>query len=286
MHNEFTARNRFSAQIVTIYCLCDDFLRAWGHRDHPQTKMSTAQVMTVALVAAALFHGNQERSRCFLQEHGYIKTMLSKSRLNRRFHRIPEALWQGLMALLGETHKQINETQEYLVDSMPIPVCDNMRIWRSRLYPPRQYGEAFRGYIASKKRYFYGLRLHLIVTKSGQPVEAVLLPGSVADVTGLHCLPLDLAAGATLLADAGYTDYDWEDALLADAGVRLVSLRRGNSKRPLPAWVRFICQRSRRQIETVFSRIASLLARSIHAVTAHGFELKVFLTVLAYAIIG
>lgn len=279
MHHEFTA------QIITIYCLCDDFLRAWGHKDDPQARMSTAEVMTVALTAAALFGGNQERSRRFLWEHGYIKPMLSKSRLNRRLHSLPETLWQGLLALLGEAHKQLSQGG-YLVDSMPVPVCDNIRICRSRLYPRRQHGEAFRGYVASKRRYFYGLRLHLVVTTSGLPVEAILLPGSVADVTGLHCLPLDIAPGATLFADAGYTDYGWEDDLLDEAGIRLVSVRRGNSKRPLPPWLTFICQRSRQRIETVFSRITAALARSIHAVTPRGFELKVFLTVLAYALTG
>ena len=37
----------------------------------------------VALVAATFFVGNQELSRRFLKEHGYIPAMLSKSRLNR-----------------------------------------------------------------------------------------------------------------------------------------------------------------------------------------------------------
>jgi len=166
----------------------------------------------------------------------------------------------------------------------------NIRIRRCRLYPRRQHGEAFRGYVASKRRYFYGLRLHLVVTASGLPVEAVLLPGSVADVTGLHCLPLEIAPGATLFADAGYTDYGWEDGLLDEADIHheadihLVSVRRGNSRRPLPPWLTFICQRARQRIETVFSRITAALARSIHAVTPRGFELKIFLTVLAYAI--
>ena len=53
-----------------MYCLCDDFLRAWGQKGAPQAKMTFAQVMTVALVAVTLFSGNQERSRCFLQQHG------------------------------------------------------------------------------------------------------------------------------------------------------------------------------------------------------------------------
>ena len=37
-------------------------------------------------------------------------------------------------------------------------------------------------------------------------------------------------------------------------------------------------------IETVFSQIAAALGRTVHAVTPRGFELKVFLTVLAFTI--
>ncbi len=41
--------------IVTIYCLCDDLLKGMQHRDDVQTRFSTAQVMTVPLVAASFF---------------------------------------------------------------------------------------------------------------------------------------------------------------------------------------------------------------------------------------
>ncbi len=51
--------------ITTIYyCLCDDdFLKAIGHRDDLQVGMSTAQVMTVPLVAATLFGANNSTRR-------------------------------------------------------------------------------------------------------------------------------------------------------------------------------------------------------------------------------
>ena len=39
-------------KIITIYCLCADFLAAYGYQDDAQAQMSTAEVMTVALVAA------------------------------------------------------------------------------------------------------------------------------------------------------------------------------------------------------------------------------------------
>ena len=41
--------------IITTYYLCDEFLKATGHRDDPQVRLSTAEVMTTALVAAAFF---------------------------------------------------------------------------------------------------------------------------------------------------------------------------------------------------------------------------------------
>ncbi len=274
-------------QIITIYCLCDDFLRAWGRTDAPQAKMTTAEVMTVALVAAVLFNGNQDRSRRFLKEHGYIKTMLSKGGLNRRLHEVPEVLWQAFFDLLADVHKNVhtqrNAAQEYAVDSLPVAVCDNYRIRRSRLYPRKKYGEAFRGYIASKRRFFYGLRVHLLMTTSGLPVEVMLAPGSEADISAFRRLRLGLPAEAYIFADAGYLDQH-EEALLKEADLHLVAQRRSNTKKPLPPWLCYIAKRQRKGIETVFSQIAAAFGRTVHAVTPRGFELKVFLTVLAFTI--
>ncbi len=282
-------QDHFTERIITIYCLCDDFLRAWGHTDVPQAKLTTAQVMTVALVASALFGGNQERSRCFLKEHGYIQPMPCKSVLNRRLHGIPEALWQALFALLAAAHKQTNEDQQSAVDSLPVAVCDNYRICRSRLYPRKTHGEAFRGYLPSKRRFFYGLRVHLLMTTEGLPteglpVEVLLAPASQADIRVFRRLPLELPPDAYVFADAGYVDQH-EEALLKEAAeVHLVALRRAKTKTPLVPWLSYVVRRKRKYIETVFSQIASALGRTVHAVTPRGFELKVFLTVLAFAI--
>ena len=40
--------------ITTTYYLCDEFLKATGHRDDPQVRLSTAEVMTIPLVACRL----------------------------------------------------------------------------------------------------------------------------------------------------------------------------------------------------------------------------------------
>lgn len=120
-------------RIITIYCLCDDFLKALGVVDDPQAQMSTAEVMTTALIAADMFGGCFEQSRAFLRSHGYFPHMLSKSRFNRRLHALPEALWQAFGHLLSGVALQTNASGEYGVDSLPVPACDNIRIRRCRL---------------------------------------------------------------------------------------------------------------------------------------------------------
>jgi hypothetical protein len=211
--------------------------------------------------------------------------MLSKGCFNRRLHEVPEVVWQALFGLLADVHKENNKNQHYAVDSMPAAVCDNYRICRSRLYPTKKHGQAFRGYIACKKRFFYGLRVHLVMTTSGLPVEVMLAPGSEADISAFRRRPLDLPPDTCIFADAGYLDQH-EEALLADADLHLVAQRRKNSKQPLAPWIAYIARQERKRIETVFSQIASAFGRTIHAVTPRGFELKVFLTVLAYSILA
>ena len=39
-------------QIITIYCFFDELLKALGHKDDPQAKLTTAEIMTIAIVAA------------------------------------------------------------------------------------------------------------------------------------------------------------------------------------------------------------------------------------------
>jgi hypothetical protein len=269
--------------ITTSYYLCDEFLKALRHKDDPQVRLSTSEVMTVPLVAATFFGGNIDKTCSFLKEYGYMPNMISKSHLNRRLHAVAPALWQGLFSLLAELFKQQNPGRTYVVDSLSVPVCDNIRIRRCRLYPLKEHGEAFRGYIPSKRRYFYGLRVHLVVSGAGEPVEFSLVAGSEADVSVFKDLELDLPEGSIIHADKAYTDYDYED-LLEEVGLHLKAQRKKNSKRPMAAWEEFSGKPVRQYIETVFSKLTNLFSKKIHAITPRGFELKIVWFLLAFAI--
>jgi hypothetical protein len=269
--------------IITTYYLCNEFLKAIGHRDDPQVRLSTAEVMTMPLVAAAFFSGNIEATRSFLDEYGYIPKAISKSRFNRRLHAIAPCLWRTLFDVLAEVFKHNDATGSYVVDSLPVAVRDNIRIRRCKLYPTEEHGEAFRGYIASKRRYFHGLRVHLVVSDKGEPVEFSLAAASEADIAVFKELGLQLPEGSIIHADKAYTDYHYED-LLEEVGLHLKAQRKKRSKRPMPAWEEFLGKPIRQYIETVFSKLSAMFSRKIHAVTPRGFELKIVCFLLALSI--
>lgn len=262
-------------QIVAVYCLVDDILKAMKHREDEQCEMSDAEVMTTAIIAVLYFGGNYAQARRLLASQGYVPRMLSKSRFSRRLHRI-KPFFLTLFNILGEHWKALNEEPIYAIDTFPIPVCDNYRIPRAKLYQ----GEQYRGYIASKKRYFYGLKLHLMVTQAGQPVELMLSPGSFFDGTGLYAFDFDLPEGSWVVGDKAYNNYAVED-MLEVAGIHLSPFRKKNSKRPVPPWVHYLQFHYRKMIETTGSLLSNLLPKKIHATSAIGFDLKIILFVLA-----
>jgi hypothetical protein len=126
--------------------------------------------------------------------------------------------------------------------------------------------------------------VHLLVTKDGQPVECVLTPGSYSDVRMLKAFRFDVPEGSHVYADKAYNDYAMEDVLLEASQIRLYPIRKKDSKWPLPPYIAYVQHHYRKRIETVGSLIERMLPKMIHAVTSAGFELKVFLFVLAYSI--
>lgn len=265
-------------QIILVYCVCADLLEALKHHEDEQCQVSDAEIMTIGIVAALKFGGNYNSARLLLKEQGYIPGMLGKSRLSRRLHRV-KPYFLTLFSLLGECWKAESEENIYIVDTYPIPVCDNIRIARCRLYQEA----AYRGYKSSKRRYFYGLKIHMLVSETGRPIEFFLTCGSFSDTTGLELFDFDLPPGSMVIGDKAYNHYLIED-ILADKEIHLYPIRKKNSKRPLAGWIHFFQSHYRHAVETAGSMIERLLPKSIHATSTAGFELKVVLFCLASSI--
>lgn len=264
--------------LITLYVICEEFLRAIHHHEDPQSDMSDAEVMTTALAAMLKYGGNYAEARRQLADRRYIPTMLSASRFSRRLNRLGH-LFVSLFAIIAETWKTLNPDNIYALDTFPIPVCDNIRISRARIYQPEQY----RGYIASKRRYFYGLKIYILVTQTGEPVEFFFSPGGDSDVSHLDQFDFDLPPGSTIYTDKAFNHYLIEDCLAEAGQINLSPYRKKNSKRPVPPWIRFLQQRFRKIVETSASLVERLLPKHIHATNTAGFELKVILFMVAFS---
>ncbi|KAA6340442.1 hypothetical protein EZS27_011690 [termite gut metagenome] len=263
---------------IAIYVFLDDIFKSISHKEPINRKASDSEIATTLLIAAQYFGGNIEKAISFVRGTGLMPTMLSTSRFNRRMHRMGEFL-SDLFFQMGHVMKELTISDTYIIDSFPVALCHNIRISHSRI----AQGAAYRGYCASKRSWFYGYKVHMVVTREGIPVEYTFTHGSSHDMQGLRGMPLNLSEGSTLYADAAYTDYTTEE-MRADDGIRLLAARTANSKRPHEPWVEYFISISRKRIEVAFSDIAKYMPKTIHAVTQNGFLIKPIAFIWGYTL--
>ena len=102
---------------------------------------------------------------------------------------------------MGRLFKYVYAELEYIIDSFPLKVCHNIPISRSKLLK----GEQYRGYNASKREYFYGVKVQLLTTKEGVPVEMCFVPSSEHNVEALKKRYFDLPSESIICVGSAYT---------------------------------------------------------------------------------
>jgi len=151
---------------------------------------------------------------------------LDKSRFNRRLHALSELIY-SLFMQIGYYFKYITCELSYVLDSFPVAVCDNIRIINAKILKGKQW----HGKQTSMRRYFYGVKVQLLITKDVIPVEFGFVPGSEHDAQALKKLPLELPAESKVYADSAYKNYEIEDLLFEQDQIKMEVHRRYNSKR-------------------------------------------------------
>jgi len=244
---------------IAAFCIIDDALQAMGYKDDPQAKTPASAILTLAMLAAMELGGKHNKALALAQDLNLFTHVPSPSRFNRRPPRpipLPLAPW-----------KNLHQAQAYALDTFPLPACENIRAPRSR--------QVYRGFVPSKRVYFHGSKLHLLVD------EVNLSPGSLHDLSSLLLLPLDLPEGAELHMDRGYESHLYEDLLREAQGILPMVIRRGNTRRYVP-WLQYLAIVGRRVVETVGGMLHAMFPRRIHAVTQEGFVIKLLSFVLAH----
>ena len=87
-------------------------------------------------------------------------------------HEIDISTWQRIFQIIARAFQEQDQNLEYLIDSMPVEVCMNVRSYRCKLLS----GKEFIGFCKAKKKFYYGFKLHMITTSKGLPIEFIITP--------------------------------------------------------------------------------------------------------------
>lgn len=257
--------------IVTVYVVIDDVLKEMDHVDDSRATISSAEIVTVAVVASKFFQNHHERALCMLQQTGYLP-QLSVSRFNRRLHALQDVLML-IVSLLGEL---LVSGKVFVIDTMPLPVCKRVRAERCR----KVQGDEYLGYCASKREYYFGWQLHLVCDAAGVPVTFELLPAKWDELTLVQALLSPLPEGSVVVADKGYISDQDQQLSYIHGRVRLVPKQRRNMTGNTTEDAALI-REHRPRIETVNSQLEKMGLQRLHARTNPGFALKVLASLLA-----
>ena len=199
-----------STNLVEIFYLVDEFCKEFykvmeghvlvsnngkKHRNKP-SKLNDAEVITILIA----FHLGGYRNL----KHFYInyvqKHLTEFFPQTVSYNRFVELQQKALlpMVMFLKTMRLGQSTGISFVDSTPIRVCKNKRIYNHKV---------FNGYAARGKStigYFFGFKLHIIINDMGEILNFVITPGNVDDRQPLKDKSFLKKVRGKLFADKGY----------------------------------------------------------------------------------
>lgn len=232
-----------------------------------QAKVSDSTLIALLICQAQLGIESQRRF-CMI-----LVGSLSRSCFNRRTRQ--------LMLLLNLIRRKLNQEvdlqgQFLIIDSFPVPLCQPVRNYRAKVFQ----GIADIGYNATKKQYYYGFKVHMIVSSDGYLLNYLITKASVHDVNAAEGLILNISpCEHYLLADVGYISRQLHTNLRRDGYELWTPFRRNmagakeHNSRQLKA--------IRRTIETDFSLLKYYHAENNRARSLIGFQERLEIAILA-----
>ena len=253
--NYTIAQQSFEDFILVVFVLVDDLYKKVApksvkHRPNiSKAILSDSEIITIALCGEIMGIDSENAWYAFVKKnykHLFPK-MCDRSQFNRTR--------RNLLQVMNLIFTQISETfqDEFLiVDSFPLEVCKFGRAKFCRTF--RDEGATY-SYNPSKKKTFFGYKVHAVTTSEGAVKLFEITPANIDDRKGLEDFSTVLPKNCTVIADKGYQSQNLEKSL-ADVSISLLALRRNNSLKNFSANFRQMIFKMRRRIETDFSQLS------------------------------
>jgi hypothetical protein len=246
------------SKVTEIFCLVDEFCKEYselvdksliGNKSKRPSIMSQSEIITIAIIFQLSGFRTFKHFYVF-----YVKThMKDDFPVTVSYNRFTELMQQNLMAmtLFLKTCCLGDCTGISFIDSTPVRVCKNKRIYNHKVFK----GIATTG--KSTMGWFHGFKLHIIINDKGEILNFTITQANVDDRQPLKQERfLDKIYGK-LFADKGYIGKSLMQMLFID-GVQLITSIKNNMKNSLMTISDKILLRKRSVIETVNDELKNI----------------------------
>lgn len=278
MHNLKTNFDKFLNITKSVF---KDQINSLGNfRSYPNTpKMSDIEILALSNAAESI--GIDSENYLFSKLNtDYLDDfplLINRTNFNRRRKR----LFPYFDKLNKHISSFLNENENvYMIDSFPIPVVQLAREKSSKICKQDPSNAPAKGYSAVQKNYFFGYKLHLILSASGVFHSMDITPASVHDVKYLSDIKYSGLNNCTLIGDKGYISATYKADLFQTLHINLETPYRTNQNTdytPQPIFKRF-----RKKIETRFSQFNDqFMMKRNYAKSATGLFVRILSKVTA-----
>ena len=184
--------------------------------NNSRPSLTDQELMTLYLFGHLQGHFTQRRIYDYTAAHWreWFPALPSYQAFNRRLNRASAAFALLLQDSLAQAAQQLGGGSDRLLDSLPVMLAKGARGDAARV----ARGLAAKGYCASKKLYYHGVKLHLVARKRDRrlpvPETLVLTSAAVHDLTAFQQRLAWPEEGA-LFGDKAYGDAQTREALAA-----------------------------------------------------------------------
>jgi IS5 family transposase len=220
--------------LTTIFCAVDDFCKLYekafackclsggkGIRLR-ESSMTVSEVITIMIYSK--HYGYKNFKTFYLREFETLKKYFPKLVSYTRFIELQKMVLQPLAVFLKTCLMQ-KCTGSSFIDSTRLCVCNTHRRYSCKL---------MRSMASSGKTstgWFFGMKLHLIITPNGEIVDFIVTSGNVADNNHDVIMRLCKNAYGKIFGDKGYIMREDFLRLLNLQGVFFVTKKRKNMKK-------------------------------------------------------
>lgn len=246
-------------QLVLLYCTVDDLLKnqirggEWRQSNN-KPRCTDAEILVVAMMQSYFRTDTLKQTYLLVKANDAtaFPDLPGYKQWLARLHRV--GYQSG--AMMFYIPFRVEELDGiYLVDSYPIRMCEPIRHGRVRLL--REDGAYFGN---GSKGWFFGFKLHVISTRNGQIIGAILTAGNVDDRDGARYLLDYLEEEGIAIADLGYRGTNFQAEIYETNGVLFITRADITDEE-----LKKVHSLVRTRVETIFSELWRRFANRVYA---------------------